>query len=78
MKRLALLTLARQYLNSQSVRMASKVLFRGREICVVDRGIADRMISTIRVISCVATVIVTGLILTMVGTSIYGVLITVR
>ena len=58
--------------------MASKVLFRGREICVVDTRIADRMTSTIRVISCVATVIVTGLILTMVGTSIYGILITVR
>jgi hypothetical protein len=45
---------------------------------VVDTRIADRMISTIQVISYVATVIVTGLILTMLGTSIYGILVTVR
>ncbi|HSY66061.1 MAG TPA: hypothetical protein VK829_15800 [Terriglobales bacterium] len=44
----------------------------------MDTRIADRMISTIQVISYVATVIVTGLILTTLGTSIYGILVTVR
>lgn len=41
----------------------------------VDTRIADRAVAAIQVISCVATVIVTALILTMVGTSIYGILV---
>ncbi len=44
----------------------------------MDTRIAGRTTSTIQVISCVATVIVTGLILSMVGTSIYEILVTVR
>jgi len=45
---------------------------------LVDTKIADRTIAAIQVISCVATVIVTGLILTMVGTSICGILLAVH
>ena len=44
----------------------------------MDTRIAQRTIGIIQVISCVATVVVTGLILTMVGTSIYDILFTVR
>src|ERR1700733_7195078 len=61
-----------EYLNQCA--WPQKCLSAGGEICVVDIRIADRMISTIQVISCVATIVVTGLILTMVGTSIYGIL----
>jgi hypothetical protein len=44
----------------------------------VDTRIADRTIATIKVISFTATIIVMGLILTMVGTSIYEILVTVH
>jgi hypothetical protein len=44
----------------------------------MDTRIADRTIATIQVISCLATILVTGLILSMVGASIYGILITVH
>ena len=40
--------------------------------------IADGAIATIQVIGCVATIIVTGLILAMIGGSIYGMLVTTR
>jgi hypothetical protein len=43
---------------------------------LVDTRIADRTITTIQVISCAATIIVIGLILTMVGASIYEILVT--
>jgi hypothetical protein len=43
-----------------------------------DTRIVDRTIVTIQVISCLATIIVMALILTMVGASIYGVLVTVH
>ncbi len=62
---------------SQSAR-PQKCLSAGGKIHVVDTRIANRTITAIQVISCLATVIVTGLILTMVGTSIYGILVTVR
>ena len=42
---------------------------------LVDTRIADRTITTIQVISCAATIIVIGLILTMVGVSIYEILV---
>jgi len=45
---------------------------------LVDTRIADRTVVTIQVISCLATIIVMALILTMVWTSIYGILVTVR
>jgi hypothetical protein len=45
---------------------------------LVDTRIVDRTIVTIQVISCVATIIVMALILTMVGASIYGILVTVH
>jgi hypothetical protein len=40
----------------------------------VNSKIANRAIGTIQVISCATTIIVMGLILTMVGTSIYEIL----
>jgi hypothetical protein len=45
---------------------------------LVDTRIVDRTIVTIQVISCLATIIVMALILTMVGASIYGILATVH
>ncbi len=39
---------------------------------------ANRTIATIQIISCVATIIVTGLILAMIGGSIYGMLVIAR
>jgi hypothetical protein len=45
---------------------------------LMDTRIVDRTIVTIQVISCVATIVVMALILTMVGTSIYGILVTVH
>jgi hypothetical protein len=45
---------------------------------LVDTRIVDRTVVTIQVISCVATVIVTALILTMLGASIYEILATVH
>jgi hypothetical protein len=42
----------------------------------VDTRIADRTITTIQAISCAATIIVIGLILTTVGASIYEILVT--
>ena len=50
----------------------------GLEMHLMDTRIVDRTIVTIQVISCLATIIVMGLIFTMVGTSIYGILVTVR
>jgi hypothetical protein len=44
----------------------------------VDTRIVDRTIVTIQVISCLATIIVMALILTMVGASVYGILVTVH
>jgi hypothetical protein len=44
----------------------------------MDTRIADRTIAIIQVISCLATILVTGLILSMVGASIYGILIAVH
>ena len=55
-----------------------KCFSRAQRIYVMDTRIAQRTIGIIQVISCVATVLVTGLILTMVGTSIYDILFTVR
>jgi hypothetical protein len=43
----------------------------------MDTRIVDTII-TIQVISCVATIVVMALILTMVGASIYGILVTVH
>jgi hypothetical protein len=43
---------------------------------LVDTRIADRTITTIQVIRCAATIIVIGLILTMVGASIYKIVVT--
>jgi hypothetical protein len=44
----------------------------------MDTRIVDRTIVTIQVISYVATIVVMALILTMVGASIYGILVTVH
>ena len=45
---------------------------------LVDTKIVSRTIVTIQVIRCLATIIVMALILTMVGASIYGILVTVH
>jgi hypothetical protein len=45
---------------------------------LMDTRIVDRTIVTIQVISYVATIVVMALILTMVGASIYGILVTVH
>jgi hypothetical protein len=66
---------AASYGEYQSVRMASKMHFRWTGDNLVDTRIAHRAIVTIQFISCVATILVMGLILTMVGASIYGILI---
>jgi uncharacterized ferredoxin-like protein len=55
--------------------MASKMHFRWTGDNLVDTRIAHRSIVAIQFISCVATILVMGLILTMVGASIYGILI---
>ncbi len=52
--------------------MASKVLFRGQEMQHMDIRIASRAISTSEVISWAAITIAMGLILTVIGASIYG------
>lgn len=44
----------------------------------VDTRIVDRTILTVQVISCLATILVMALILTMIGASIYGILVTVH
>jgi hypothetical protein len=44
----------------------------------MDTRMVDRAVVTIQVISCLATIIVMALILTMVGASIYGILVTVH
>lgn len=58
--------------------VASKMLFVRTGDHLMDTRIVDRTIVTIQVISCLATIIVMGLIFTMVGTSIYGILVTVH
>ena len=45
---------------------------------LMDTRIVVRTVVTIQVISCLATIIVMALILTMVWTSIYGILVTVH
>lgn len=44
----------------------------------MDTRIVDRTILTVQVISCLATILVMALILTMIGASIYGILVTVH
>lgn len=58
--------------------VASKMLSPGQEMQFVDTRIVDRTIVTIQVISSIATIIVMVLILTMIGASIYGILVTVH
>jgi hypothetical protein len=45
---------------------------------LVDTKIVNRTIVTIQVIRCLPTIIVMALILTMVGASVYGILVTVH
>jgi hypothetical protein len=45
---------------------------------LVDTKIVNRTIVTIQVSTCLATIIVMALILTMVGASVYGILVTVH
>lgn len=52
--------------------MASKVLLRGQGRDPMDTRIAGRAIDMIEVISWAAITIVMGLILTVIGVSIYG------
>jgi hypothetical protein len=54
--------------------MASKVLFNRQEAQRMDTRIEGRAIGTIEFVSWVAITIVMGLILTVIGESIYGAL----
>jgi hypothetical protein len=62
--------------NRQSLPWSQKCFPGGQEMQLVDTRIADRTITTIQVISCAATIIVIGLILNMVGVSIYEIFVT--
>lgn len=54
--------------------MASKMLLRGQEMQPMDARIANRAVVTIEAIGWVAIIVVMGLILIVIGTSIYGLL----
>jgi hypothetical protein len=58
--------------NTRSVFMASEMLSDGLETQRMDTRIADRAIITVEAISWVAIIIVMGLILSIIGASIYG------